>query len=210
MKETVEEHAARFDEKAPDYDEDKSEEYRACASLVIENAAPEPEHVVLDLGAGTGAIGLALADRARRVVLRDISDGMLEQAREKATERGLDTVDIGTGSFREPNYDGSADVVVSNYAMHHLSDAEKREAIDVIASYEPERIVLGDVMLFGDADPDVPFYSPDVDDPATVGELVDAFTSAGYAIVAVERVHDQVGVLVCHRIGSGDEVPGAE
>ena len=96
------------------------------------------------------------------------------------------------------------DVVTSNFAMHHLSDDEKREAIEVIAALEPRRFVLGDVMLFVEADPSEPFYSPEVDDPATVGVLADAFTDAGFALTAVERVHDQVGVLVGERVGSRD------
>jgi SAM-dependent methyltransferase len=204
MKKSVEEHAARFTAAAPDYDDEaQSPEYLACADLVVEHAAPGPEDVVLDLGTGTGAIALALAPEAGRVVGRDISEGMLDQAREKATERGLDNVEFGEGRFREPNYEGPVDVVVSNFAMHHLDDEEKRTAVDVVAALEPRRFVLGDVMFFGTPDPEEPFYSPEVDDPATVGTLVDALTDAGFALTAVERVHDQVGVLVAERAADG-------
>ena len=204
MKRTIDEHAARFDEKAPEYDESKSDEYRACADLVVEYADPDPDDVVLDIGTGTGAIALPLAERAGRVVGRDISEGMLEKAREKAADRGLDNVAFGHGTFRDPDYDGPVDVVTSNFAMHHLSDEEKREAIQVIADLRPRRFVLGDVMFFGEPDPDEPFYSPDVDDPATVGTLADALTDAGFVLTAVERIHDQVGVLVAERAGNGD------
>jgi len=199
MKRSREEHAARFDEYAAEYDDDQSEEYRACASLVIEYADPGPEDVVLDLGAGTGAIGLALAPRCGRVLARDISEGMMEQGRRKAAEQGIDNVAFAEGSFREPNVEGPVDIVVSNFAMHHLSDEQKREAIDVIASLGPRRFVLGDVMFFGAPDPDEPFYDPSVDDPATVGMLADALTSAGFSLTAVEEVHEQVGVLVAER-----------
>lgn len=204
MKRTVEEHAARFDEHADEYDDSQdSEAYRACASLVIEHAGRglTGSEVVLDLGCGTGAIGLALAEDAGRVVGRDVSEGMLERAREKIAERGLGNVDLGSGSFREPNVDGPVDVVVSNFAMHHLDDGAKREAIGVIAGLDPDRFVLGDVMLFEAADPDAPFFDPAVDDPATVGTLADALTDAGFALTAVERVHDQAGVLVAERAG---------
>jgi SAM-dependent methyltransferase len=214
MKKSIDEHAARFDAVADSYDEGKSAEYEACAGLVIahacgsdgvESSAPgsrrlQPDETVLDLGTGTGAIALALAGDAGRVVGRDISDGMLEQAREKATERGLDNVAFGSGTFREPNCDGPVDVVTSNFAMHHLSDAEKREAIDAIAALGPRRVVLGDVMFFGEPDPEEPFYSPEVDDPASVGVLVDAFTDAGFAVTAVEMVHEQIGVIVADRL----------
>ena len=53
MKRTHEEHAARFDEIADEYDDDESEEYRACVSLVVEHADPRPDDTVLDLGCGT-------------------------------------------------------------------------------------------------------------------------------------------------------------
>ncbi|WP_123534522.1 class I SAM-dependent methyltransferase [Halosimplex salinum] len=213
MKRSLDEHAARFDEKAAEYDDTKSDEYRACASLVVDHAAPDRDDTVLDLGTGTGAIALPLAETAGRVIGRDISEGMLAEAREKAAERGLETVEFGEGRFRDPNVpdDADVDVVTTNFAMHHLSDAEKREAIDVIAGLEPRRIVLGDVMFFGEPDPSEPFYGPEVDDPATVGVLADAFTDAGYALTAVEPVHEQVGVLVAERVGDGERAPvGAE
>jgi len=199
MKRSIEEHAARFDDHADKYDEDKPEEYRACASLVVEYADPAPGDVVLDLGCGTGEIGLALAPKCTRVVGRDISEGMMERMREKARERGLDDVEVGYGTFREPDYDGPVDVVVSNFAMHHLSDDEKREAIRVVADLGPRRFVLGDIAFFGDPGTEASFYDPGVDDPATVGVLADALTDAGFSLTAVEMVHDLVGVLVAER-----------
>jgi len=75
MKKTVEEHAERFSQTADEYDDSNSEEYRACADLVVAYADPDPDDVVLDLGAGTGAIALALAPDAERVLARDISEG---------------------------------------------------------------------------------------------------------------------------------------
>jgi len=214
MKRDLDEHAERFDGKAAEYDESKTEEHRVTASLVVEHAAPGADDVILDLGTGTGAIALPLAGEASRVLGRDISDGMLEQAREKAAERDLTNVDFGVGRFRDPNVpeDVSVDVVTSNFAMHHLDDAAKREAIEVMAELGPRRIVLGDIMFFGEADPSEPFYGPEVDDPATVGVLADAFTDAGFALTAVEFVHDQVGVLVAEPTASpdGDPIPSME
>ncbi|KOX97133.1 class I SAM-dependent methyltransferase [Halorubrum sp. ASP1] len=202
MKKTVAEHAERFSEKAAEYDDSKSEEYHACASLVIDHAAPGPDDVVLDLGAGTGAIALAVAEDAERVLARDISEGMMDEGRRKADERGLDNVEFAYGEFRGPEVDPDrgVDVVTSNFALHHLADDEKREAIRVMAETGARRIVLGDVAFFEAPDPDEPFYSPEVDDPATVGTLVEAFTAEGFAVTAVERVHDQVAVIVAERI----------
>lgn len=206
MKKTLEEHASRFDSIAGEYDDSQNntEEYRACVSLVVEYADPNEDDTVVDLGTGTGAIALALADDAGKVVGRDISDGMMEQAGEKAAEKGFENLEFGEGRFREPNV-AQADIVVSNFAMHHLSNEEKVEAIEAIAELEPRRFVLGDVMFFGTPDPDEPFYSPEVDDPSTVGQLADALTDAGFSLTAVESVHEQVGVLVAERRSIEDE-----
>jgi SAM-dependent methyltransferase len=243
MKRPIEEHAERFSEAAGSYDDEQdSPEYLACADLVVEHAAPDPDDVVLDIGTGTGAIALALAPSAHHVTGRDISTGMLAEARSKAADAGIENVEFGEGQFRDLNYDGPGgtrssetpqadapdapvdtgssrtpqadapdapvDIVTSNFAMHHLSDAEKREAIGVIADLNPRRLVLGDVMFFGTPDPDASFYDPTVDDPATVGTLVDALTDEGFVLVAVERVHEQVGVLVAERFGDASERVG--
>ena len=202
MKKTVEEHAARFSAKADEYDDSKSDEYHACADLVVAYADPAPDDVVLDLGAGTGAIALALAPDAERVLARDISEGMMEEGRRKAEAAGHSNVEFAYGEFREPAVDDDqrVDVVTSNFALHHLADDEKREAIQAMADTGARRIVLGDVAFFEEPDPDAPFYSPEVDDPATVGTLVEAFTAVGFAVIAVERVHDQVAVIVAERM----------
>jgi SAM-dependent methyltransferase len=162
---------------------------------------------VLDVGAGTGAVGLRLATDADRVLLRDPSEGMLAEAGEKAAECSLENVEIGRGTFRDPGIGSAdADVIVSNFAMHHLDDDAKRAAIGTLADLGPRRIVLGDIMFFGVTDAEAPFYDPAVDSPATVGLLADAFTDAGYALTAVEYVHAVAGVLVAEpraEIGDG-------
>ncbi len=199
MKRTLDEHAARFDGMAAEYDDLKRPVYAACRDLVVESADPKPDDIVLDLGTGTGAIALALDRSASEVLGRDISGEMLETARENAEAEGVTNVSFGEGRFREPGYEGPVDLITTNYAMHHLDDPAKREAIGRIAQLEPRRFVLGDVMLFEEADPDEPAFDPTVDDPATVGFLVTALTDCGFLIREVESITDQAGVIVAER-----------
>lgn len=208
MDEFLEDLADRFSQFAEHYDDKHGSEgksiYNACASLVIELADPRPDDVVLDLGTGTGLIALALAEETGHVVGRDISDGMIGQARSKAADSGLENVEFGYGEFRDPHYDGDVDIVVSNFALHHLPDEKKRKAIEAIAELGPRRFVLGDAMFFGSPDPDEPLFGHGVD-AATVGMLVDVLTDVGFAITTVERVHDQVGVLVAEQLSKDGE-----
>ncbi|ERG96513.1 class I SAM-dependent methyltransferase [Haloquadratum walsbyi] len=202
MKKTIDEHAERFSEAASTYDDEQdSEAYHACARHVVDHAAPTARETVLDLGTGTGAIAFELTSTADCVIGRDISTGMLDEARMKASAENIENIKFAEGRFREPNLDSDTDVdiVTSNFAMHHLSDDEKREAITVISALEPDRFVLGDVMFFGSPDPEEPFYSPSVDDPATVGILTDALTDVGMAVTEVEFIHEQVGVIVAEQ-----------
>jgi SAM-dependent methyltransferase len=204
VKRSVEEAAAPHDDWAPDYDDENDcPEINECASLVVEHASPGPDDTAVDLGTGTGNVALDLAADAGRVVGRDVSEGMLEQARAKAAERGIENVAFGEGSFREPNVDDPVDVVVSNFAVHHLGHEERCEAIRAVADLDPQRFVMGEGMFFEGPDPEERFFSAETVSLSTVWNLVDVLTDAGFAVTAVEKVHDQIGVLVAERFASG-------
>lgn len=193
MKGTAEEFAESYDEWASEYDsENDFEERRALETLVVKHASPRPDDIVVDLGAGTGAIALALAANAGTVIGRDVSEGMLRRAREKAAARDIENVEFGTGWFRDPNV-VNADIVVTNLALNHLGDGEKREAIETIAALKPRRIVFGEAMYLGERNPEDPLFNPDNVYPSTVGFLVDAVTGVGFVVTAMEKVHEEVG-----------------
>jgi len=201
MKRSLDETAERFDEHSTDYDETRPERTVATARRVVERALADADgsETAVDIGTGTGAVALGLAGQVEHVYALDISDGMLDRARTKASEHGVGNVTFGHGTFRDP--DGSValpetvDLVVSNFAMHHLDDGEKADAVETIAGLLADggRFVLGDVVIFDEADVSVEYYSPEVDDPATVEYLVDIFESRGFA-VETEQIGPMAGV----------------
>jgi len=85
---------------------------------------------VLDLGAGTGLVTLALAPRASSVTALDISPAMLDRLERHAASAGVDNVVPVVGDMRMlPFDDESFDLVASNYAFHHLDDEAKELAL---------------------------------------------------------------------------------
>jgi ubiquinone/menaquinone biosynthesis C-methylase UbiE len=117
---------------------------------ICERAAPTPDDRVVDLGAGTGLLTLALAPRVAEVTALDISPRMLERLDEHAAADGIDNVRCVVGDLRElPLEDESATLVVSSYAFHHLEDADKELALtEVRRVLAPDgRLVLCDMMF---------------------------------------------------------------
>lgn len=86
----------------------------------LRTALPSPPASVLDVGAGTGALALLVAELGYGVTALDLSEGMLERAREKATARGLD-LGFVVGSAAEPPA-GPFDAVLERHVLWTLPD----------------------------------------------------------------------------------------
>jgi ubiquinone/menaquinone biosynthesis C-methylase UbiE len=107
-----------------------SSAFLAIRDRIVELAAPRPDDRVVDLGAGTGLLSLALAPRVRDLVAVDISERMLDRLDDAAVADSLDNVEPLVADLRRlPLDDESATLVVSNYAFHHLDDAGKELAL---------------------------------------------------------------------------------
>jgi ubiquinone/menaquinone biosynthesis C-methylase UbiE len=104
--------------------------FLAIRDRVIELAEPRRDDLVVDLGAGTGLLALALAPRVQELVAVDISRRMLERLDDTAAADGVHNVEPLVADLRRlPLEDESATLVVSNYAFHHLDDPGKELAL---------------------------------------------------------------------------------
>ena len=133
------------------WDQHGSARLAGVTAAVLEAAAVSPDDRVIDLGCGTGQVSLPLAMNGARVLAVDVSPGMIGRLQSQARQRGLRNLD----SLALPIEDlvlpaGSADVVVSSYALHHLRDADKARL--VCAAYgwlrPGGRLIIAD-MMFG-------------------------------------------------------------
>ncbi len=115
----------RFDQVAGEWDADPQKVERAQAvAAAIRARLPRGRALRgLEYGAGTGLLGLALADAFAHLTLADVSDGMLAVAREKIAAAGLAHVEARRlDLLADPLPKERWDVVFSLMALHHIPD----------------------------------------------------------------------------------------
>lgn len=128
---SVTEDPYRWDERVEAWEEvATSAAFLAIRDRIVELAEPRPHDYVVDLGAGTGLLALALAPHVQELVAVDISERMLDRLDDRAAADGVGNVEPLVADLRRlPLDDECATLVVSNYAFHHLDDSGKELAL---------------------------------------------------------------------------------
>ena len=115
---------ATFDERARDWDTRERIDRAARVAAAIEESIPlRRTDRLVDVGAGTGLLGLALVDDVGEIVLSDPSAGMIEVATEKLAAAGLGSVTaVRHDLLADPAPADRFDVAVSLLVLHHIDD----------------------------------------------------------------------------------------
>jgi len=100
---------------------------------------------VLELGVGTARIAVPIAAAGIEVVGVDLSDGMLEVARERAALAGV-SLDLRRGDMREPPVAGLFPLVVIPFRslLHMETDVDRRAVLRAVT----ERLAPGGRLVF--------------------------------------------------------------
>ncbi|MFT4294719.1 MAG: class I SAM-dependent methyltransferase [Micropruina sp.] len=176
-----------FDELAQGWDADprRTERARRAADAIAAAVPVQDTMRVLEYGAGTGLLGLALAGRVRELVMLDSSAGMVEVARSRIAESGLSSVSAELGDLTVAPWAGEPfDLVVSLMALHHVPD------VCLLLRRLSEATRPGGWIAVLDLEPE----GGDYHDPGfeghhgfSRGTLRRAFAAAGYARVTVRN-----------------------
>lgn len=106
-------------DRSPSHAVSDPAEAAAWRAALLRHLPPAPASV-LDVGAGTGALSLLLAEVGHRVTALDLSPAMLQRAQEKAGRAGL-RLETVVGRATEPP-PGPFDAVVARHLLWTLPD----------------------------------------------------------------------------------------
>ncbi len=90
---------------------------------VVNQLALQPHFVVLDVAAGTGHLGRAIAPHVQRVVAVDLTPAMIAEGRREAATARLSNITFEQGRAEKLPYpDDAFDMVVTSLSLHHFAD----------------------------------------------------------------------------------------
>ena len=114
---------SQFGQNAQSYVESKVHRLGASLARLLELVPPQPDWRVLDVAAAIGYTAYAFAPYVAHVWVTDITDEMLELARQEAAARGLTNVTVEYAEAKALPYDDAIfDLVTCRIAPHHFGD----------------------------------------------------------------------------------------
>jgi ubiquinone/menaquinone biosynthesis C-methylase UbiE len=140
-----------WNRRAANWDSEGSSGLTEVVQAVLDSCQPPPDATALDLGAGSGQVTLPLARRCARVLAVDVSASLLDQLNDKAAAAGISNIETTVGAIEALDLaPESVDLIVSNYTLHHLRDADKQRLMQRSCVWlrPGGQLVIGD-MMFG-------------------------------------------------------------
>lgn len=132
--------ASQYDETVNGHDEQYKEVF-AGYDRMLDEVVEQLDGRVMEFGVGTGNLSARILKQHELIAIEP-SDEMREVAIQKLG------IEVKTGDFLNYPAEQRVDSIVSSYAFHHLTDVEKRQAIESYVEHlDSPRFVLLDTMF---------------------------------------------------------------
>ena len=118
-----------FNHKAESFDSPKNIFIADLIRQEVEKIGDFSDKRILDFGGGTGLVTLPLAAQSKSVMLVDISDKMLDQARLKVEKQAIDNVYLLQQDLLTNPLNQLFDIIVVSRVLHHMPNVEKTLAM---------------------------------------------------------------------------------
>jgi ubiquinone/menaquinone biosynthesis C-methylase UbiE len=116
-----------FDQVAREWDMNRmhTERTKAIAEALLEGMMPRNKVTMLEFGAGTGLLSLALKDYFESGILMDSSAEMVAVMKEKLEMQGIHHLQAVCFDLEKNHFtDHHFDVILTQMALHHVSDID--------------------------------------------------------------------------------------
>lgn len=100
---------------------------------ILNQLAVQKNHLIVEFGTGTGVFAIQAAKYCDKVYAVDVSQTMLDYAKNKAITHGVTNITFHHGGFLTYQHQQApVDFVVTSFALHHLPDFWKALALQRI------------------------------------------------------------------------------
>lgn len=180
-----------FNEIAKRYD---NEERRHLAGVIL-NELKQHLHntegkVLLDYGAGTGLLGLELAESFKKVHLADVSSEMVKVLKEKIDLGNIENAEAHEMNLLESDTIIKADTIIMSLVLLHVNDHQKliQKLYDVSAD--------GGEVYIVDFDKNDQVTHPKVTNGFTHVNLKEMMENAGFKNIKVKNFYEGKEIFV--------------
>lgn len=180
-----------FNEIAKRYD---NEERRQLAGIILnelkQHLGDTEGKVLLDYGAGTGLLGLALADSFQKVHLVDASSEMVKVLNEKVKLENIENAETHEMNLLESDTVIKSDVIIMSLVLLHVKDHQKliQKLYDTLADSGEAYIV--------DFDKNHEVTHPKVTNGFTHENLKGMMENAGFKNVKIKNFYEGREIFV--------------
>lgn len=110
---------------------------------LLRHVIPLPEWKALEIGAGTGLIGLQILPMVAKIVFEDTSESMLNMLKQKLTkDDNAEVLHAEVFDYKQQDID----FIFSNMAFHHIEDIEKTLKHLATITKAGAYVVIGDLV----------------------------------------------------------------